>query len=388
MSNTTINGNSASCLLTSLGDYGGGLYVAGGTVTLTNCAVDSNTTNAQVTYGGGLYVAGGSVTLSNTTVGSNSAEYGGGLYVAGGTVTLANDTVESNWADSEGGGLCITGGTVTLTNDTIESNLATDSGFSSGPFAGYGGGILMVAGAAVSLDSFTVANTINNTDSTGTNGSTANSAIAWDGSYIPAPAAGQPPIVLNAASADPSPVTGTTTNLSVLGADAAGFASLTYTWDVTSSPSGASTPTFSSNGSNASQNTTATFYRAGTYTFQVTITDPSGLTAVSSVTVTVVQTVSGISITPGNVTVADGAKQQFTATAIDQFGQAMPSQPTFSWQVLSSSGGTVSSSSGGTISSTGLYTAPKHGTGSFDVDVSAEFPGEGISTYVIVTLVA
>ena len=129
-------------------------------------------------------------------------------------------------------------------------------------------------------------------------------------------------------------------------------------------PAGAATPTFSSNGSNASQNTTATFYRAGTYTFQVTITDPSGLTVVSSVTVTVVQTASSISITPANVTVADGAKQQFMAVALDQFGQALTAQPTFTWQ--------VSSSSGGTISSTGLYTAPKKGTGKFQVEVSAD----------------
>ena len=129
-------------------------------------------------------------------------------------------------------------------------------------------------------------------------------------------------------------------------------------------PAGAATPTFSSNGSNASQNTTATFYRAGTYTFQVTITDPSGLTVVSSVTVTVIQTVTSISITPATVTVADGAKQQFTATALDQFGQALTAQPTFTWQ--------VSSSSGGTISSTGLYTAPKKGTGKFQVEVSAD----------------
>ncbi len=78
---------------------------------------------------------------------------------------------------------------------------------------------------------------------------------------------------------------------------------------------------------------------------------------------TVVQTVSSISITPGTVTVADGAKQQFTATALDQFGQALTAQPTFTWQV---------SSSGGTISSTGLYTAPKKGTGKFQVEVSAD----------------
>ncbi len=91
---------------------------------------------------------------------------------------------------------------------------------------------------------------------------------------------------------------------------------------------------------------------------------------------TVVQTVSSIGITPGNVTVADGAKQQFTAVALDQFGQALASQPTFTWQ--------VSSSSDGTISKTGLYTAPKKGTGTFEVEVSAD----GLSAEANVTLVA
>ena len=94
---------------------------------------------------------------------------GGALYVGGGTVTLANDTLESNVA-TYGGALYVAGGTVTLTNDTVESNYAEF----------YAGGISIVSRATVYLDSFTVANTINNTDSTGMNGSTAN----IDGTYI------------------------------------------------------------------------------------------------------------------------------------------------------------------------------------------------------------
>ncbi len=353
ISNTTFTSNEANS--GAPGTFGGALYVAAGQVILTNTTVNNNSALAlYIGYGGGLYIAGGTVTLTNSTVESNVADnYGGGLCVAGGTVTLANDTVESNTAYwGGGGGLYVADGTVTLTSDTVQSNMS-----SYYP----GGGIDIVSGATVYLDAFTVANTLNNTDNTGLNGSTAN----INGPYIETPAAGQPPLVAQAASASPSPVTGTTTSLSVLGADAAGFSSLTYTWAVTSAPAGAATPTFSSNGANVSQNTTATFHLAGTYTFQVTITDPSGLTAVSNVTVTVVQTVSSISITPGNyVTVADGAKQQFTAVALDQFGQALAAQPTFTWQ--------VSSSSGGTISSSGLYTAPKKGKGAFQVEVSAD----------------
>jgi uncharacterized protein YjdB len=95
----------------------------------------------------------------------------------------------------------------------------------------------------------------------------------------------------------------------------------------------------------------------------------------ASVTVTVVQTVTSLSVTPSNVTLAERATQQFTATALDQFGSALTSPPTFTWQV---------SSGGGTISRTGLYRAPKNGTGSFEVTVSAD----GLSAVADVTVVA
>ena len=105
------------------------------------------------------------------------------------------------------------------------------------------------------------------------------------------------PTVPTPASATPSPVTGTTTALSVLGADQdTGESSLTYTWAATTLPNGAAAPTFSvsgsSNGTNAAKNATATFSAAGTYVFTVTIADPGGLTATSTVTVTVNQTLT------------------------------------------------------------------------------------------------
>ena len=81
----------------------------------------------------------------------------------------------------------------------------------------------------------------------------------------------QPPTVATAASASPSPVTGTTCNLSVLGADVSGESNLTYTWATTGTPPAA--VNFSANGSNAAKNTTATFSKAGNYSFQVTIAD-------------------------------------------------------------------------------------------------------------------
>jgi hypothetical protein len=194
--------------------WGGALQVSGGTVSVIGSTLSSNSAlggnggngtypfgggNGGNGFGGGIYVAGGTVTLGVDTLSSNAAQdglsgknggtfggpsfpglgEGGGLYVAGGSVAVTSDTVESNSAVSsfiddlglgEGGALYVAGGTVTLTNTTVQSDTATYAG----------GGIYIVSTATVYLDPFTVANTINNTDLSGTNGSTAN----IDGSYI------------------------------------------------------------------------------------------------------------------------------------------------------------------------------------------------------------
>ena len=92
------------------------------------------------------------------------------------------------------------------------------------------------------------------------------------------------------AAATPSPVTGTSTALSVLGADDGGEANLTYTWVATGTPP--APVSFSVNGTNGAKNTTATFTAAGNYSFQVTITDAGGLSTTSSVNVTVAQTLT------------------------------------------------------------------------------------------------
>ena len=66
--------------------------------------------------------------------------------------------------------------------------------------------------------------------------------------------------------------------------------------------------------------------------------------------------------------------EQFTAVADDQFGQALASQPAFSWTVAS--GGI-----GGTITSAGLYTRPSPGLGSDTVIVSSgEQSGSAVVT--------
>ncbi|HEY2155210.1 MAG TPA: cellulose binding domain-containing protein, partial [Isosphaeraceae bacterium] len=158
---------------------------------------------------------------------------------------------------------------------------------------------------------------------------------------------GTGPTITQAATATPSPVTGTTTALAVAATDPAGSSSLTYTWATVGTPP--APVAFSANGTNAAHATTATFARAGIYTFQVTAADPGGLIASSSVTVIVNQSLTSIVLSPAKASVTTGGTQQFTATADDQFGQALASQPAFAWSVASG---------GGTIGATGLYTAP------------------------------
>ncbi len=154
-------------------------------------------------------------------------------------------------------------------------------------------------------------------------------------------------VVARAAAATPNPVTGTTAQLSVLGADGADESNIKYTWTTTSRPSGALTPTFSINGTNAAKNSTVTFKTAGTYVFTAALIDTAGHAASSSVTVVVNNTLTRITVNPGNATLSAGGTQQFRASGYDQFGNALSIQPTFTWTATA-----------GTITPTGLYTAP------------------------------
>jgi subtilase family serine protease len=170
------------------------------------------------------------------------------------------------------------------------------------------------------------------------------------------------PWIVKPASTSPNPVSGRTASLSVQGNEDSGASGLTYTWWALSGPAGAPLPTYSVNGTNAAQNTTVTFYKAGTYVLRVTIADPNGKTISSDVTVTVWQTLTSVAITPANPNVADGGTQQFTAVPRDQFGNAMsPQAANWTWKLTSGAG---------SLSSSGLYTAPSSGTGTATVQVS------------------
>jgi hypothetical protein len=163
--------------------------------------------------------------------------------------------------------------------------------------------------------------------------------------------------VKSPAAAAASTVRGTSVSLSVLGQENGSSNGLTYTW----SSSGPAAVDFTVSGTTAARNTTAVFAEAGAYTLTATITD--GATSVtSSVKVTVSQTLSTIKVTPSTATVPDGARQQFSAAGLDQFGLPLATQPAFTWSIAR--GGI------GVINSRGLYSAPGHITGTATIRAS------------------
>ncbi len=167
------------------------------------------------------------------------------------------------------------------------------------------------------------------------------------------------PTVAAAAAATPSPVTGKTATLSVLGADDGGEATLTYTWATLSRPVGSAAPLFSLNGTNAAKNTVATFSNAGSYLLRVTIEDAAGMTVTSDVAVTINRTVSRIAVTPSASTVSRLGTVQITAVAYDQFDVAIQTPPLFAWSFIPPKAQTARPPGEflGSITRAGLFTA-------------------------------
>jgi hypothetical protein len=88
---------------------GGGVYVKGGTLTLADAVIESNTTESD---GAGIYAnfasvveAGGAITVD--VRGNHAQNDGGGLYVKGGSVQLAATFTSFNVADENGGGVAV-----------------------------------------------------------------------------------------------------------------------------------------------------------------------------------------------------------------------------------------------------------------------------------------
>jgi len=134
-------------------------------------------------------------------------------------------------------------------------------------------------------------------------------------------------------------VSGLETKLSARGFDQFNQLLLTqpdFTWSVVSSPTGPAT-TFVQTGNEAA----FAFNRAGVHSVRAS---SGGVNL--NVSINVRQTVTSLSVTPGTASVQANATQQFRFQTLDQFGQAITSQPAATW-----------TATGGTITSSGLLTA-------------------------------
>jgi hypothetical protein len=176
---------------------------------------------------------------------------------------------------------------------------------------------------------------------------------------------------ITSTSAAPNLTTGTTATMSVSATNPAG-GTLAYNWTTVSQPAGSTAPTISAG---QSATATATFHQAGTYQFRVTVTNQTGQTATTTVTVTISSKLTGIVLTPATATVHHGSQQQFTAYAVDQFQRQMAAP--LSWSLASGPG---------TITSSGLYTAPAYVGATAVVRVKATVNGIIVSRTASVTI--
>ncbi|WP_406437344.1 hypothetical protein OHB00_23675 [Streptomyces sp. NBC_00631] len=113
---------------TDTGSRGGGIY-NGGNLTLTKSEVSGNVVGGTAGQGGGIYNT-GTLTLKGTEVFRNSANgsglsVAGGIYNAGGTVSLDHSTIRDNASTTAPGGLR-TNVPIMLRDSTITHNIPTN----------------------------------------------------------------------------------------------------------------------------------------------------------------------------------------------------------------------------------------------------------------------
>jgi hypothetical protein len=184
-------------------DQGGAIYLAGGTVTISNTVLQSNLAGSPngdngIAQGGAIFLGGGSLTLNNDSFNSNmfgeavmqggaicqvggtlsatncmfaqNAAFdffgvtvqgqGGALYQGGGSAALTNDLFLAGRAANQGGAVYVTAGTLSVDNCTLSGNVAFDGVV--GDVAE--GGAIYVGGGTVTLTNSTFLNDQVNAD--------------------------------------------------------------------------------------------------------------------------------------------------------------------------------------------------------------------------------
>jgi len=122
----TITGN--SCW-----SHGAGIYCFDSEPVISHCNISGNNAGTYGGMGGGIYVTGSNITVSNCTINDNYADHGGGLGFYGSSGTISDCVISGDSTNASGGGIYIqtTSADITITNTTI-------SHCESGPEGGAG----------------------------------------------------------------------------------------------------------------------------------------------------------------------------------------------------------------------------------------------------------
>ena len=128
---------------------------SGASLTLCDCSTGGVVTGGSGSTGGGVYVGGGTFTMTGGSIAGNTANAGGGVYVdEGGTFTMEDGSINNNQATSGGGGgVMVNKGSFTLSGGSITGNTTNSDTF------GYGGGVCLYGTFYLSGDAIIQNNT-------------------------------------------------------------------------------------------------------------------------------------------------------------------------------------------------------------------------------------
>nr|MBP3283523.1 right-handed parallel beta-helix repeat-containing protein [Treponema sp.] len=115
-SSLTLTGGSIT--ENSATDKGGGIFINSGSATISGGSIESNSANYN---GGGIYMANGDFDFTGGSAKSNTANYGNGLYIAGGTFTMSGSAV----VDSSNDAYLSSGTYITIGGTLSEATAAT-----------------------------------------------------------------------------------------------------------------------------------------------------------------------------------------------------------------------------------------------------------------------
>ena len=151
---SVVSGNVSGNYASVFDIYGGGVYVDGGTFTMSGSAAIRGNQAYRNSYGGGVYAYNSTITMTGGTIGgeesdANTATYGGGVYQDGGTFIMSGGKITGNKTKvtGNGGGVYQTGGTFTMNGSAaVRGNTANIKG---GGVYTDGGGTLSMSDSAV-----------------------------------------------------------------------------------------------------------------------------------------------------------------------------------------------------------------------------------------------